>query len=106
LPCLLLLISLVDGQVRTPDRFVSAGVTFAMNQEMLDTFKTINVEIFKELDTTMTNLHIDRLLSLKVPVPSSINETVELMHWSISGLNITNVSFDANQSIYMLIEPT
>ena len=73
---------------------------------MLDTFKTINVEICKELDTPMTNLHIDRLLSLKVPVPSSKNETVELMHWSISGLNITNVSFDANQSIFMLIEPT
>jgi hypothetical protein len=92
--------------VRTPDRFVSAGVTFAVNQEMLDTFKTINVEICKELDSSMTNLHIDRLLSLKMPVPSKKNETVELMQWSISGLNITNVSFDANQSIYMLIEPT
>jgi hypothetical protein len=54
----------------------------------------------------MTNLRFDRLLSLKMPVPSNKNETVELMQWSISGLNITNVSFDANQSIYMLIEPT
>ena len=102
----LFLVALVTAQVRTPDRFVNAGVTFALNQEMLDSMKTVNFEICKELNQTMTNLHINRFLSLDVESPFDKTEKTEILTWSISGLNITNVTFDQTASHFMLIEPT
>ena len=103
---IIFLLTMVQAQVRTPDRFVNAGVTFSLNQEMLDSMKEISIEICKELNETMTNLHIDRALHLIVDDPKSEKGTSDLMIWSISGLNITNISFDMSSSNFMLIEPT
>ena len=72
---------------------------------MLDTMKTINFEICKELNKTMTNLHIHNFISLDLENPFNKKRN-EILTWTITGLNITNVTFDEVSSHFMLIEPT
>lgn len=72
---------------------MKSGFNFAINQEMVDNFKNVLMEVCDALNKEGTNMRFDSILSL--PLNDS-PESPDLVNWTLSGLNFTNLSFDYN----------
>ena len=70
---------------------------------MIDQIKVIMQQFASSLNVAGTNLHIDRILTL--PITDDTGFQKELVNWSISCLNITDVSFEGDTSNFLLLEP-